>query len=234
MGAGTLLDSIISVVIPRRCRICGRPAMREEKGICEQCLYTLPVSPSFRTPRQHLETARFFHNPPLVSANALLFYRRHNVVAELIKDFKYHSCSGLAERLGGLLAIHIKASADYLSVDCVMPVPIHFTKRMKRGYNQTEILARPVAEALDVPLSADLRAVRAHATQTHKNMKERQTGIKSDLFLVRHPERYRGKHILLLDDVITTGSTIRAAADAIFRDVPEAKISVLALAMTES
>lgn len=233
MGIGAFFGNVISAVIPGRCRVCGTRTLREEYGICEQCLYTLPLNPDFLSPQKLLETPRFFHNPPLEYANALLLYRRHNTVAELIKDFKYHACSALAGRLGSLLAAKIKDSALSLTVDVVMPMPIHYTKRLKRGYNQTELLARPLAESLGVPVSPDLKAVRSHATQTHKSMDERQTAVRSSLFRVRHRESYRGRHILLLDDVITTGSTIRAAADAIFRDVEDVKISVLALAMTE-
>lgn len=226
------LSLLSTLFAPHVCSVCGATTLPEEERICEQCLYRLPSYRDFGQRMSHIAD-RFLRRIPFYSANALLRYERSNRVAMLVHDMKYNRCPSLAFRLGERLGSEFSATTLSLTIDAVMPMPVHFTRRMKRGYNQTELLAIPLARALGVPVLKNLRTRRPHATQTRKSTAERQTGVSPDLFRIHRPESLEGKHLLLLDDVITTGSTMAAAAKALNEAVPSANISLLALSATD-
>ena len=227
----SLFSLLTTLVAPHDCVICGRTTTAPEGHLCEWCLYSLPSYAGFGAKMPEIAD-RFLRRMEFYSANALLRYDRGNVVSELIKDFKYNGMQGVGRRLGERLGAEFASHTLSLQADVIVPMPIHILKRMRRGYNQTEILATAVSEKLAIPVERQLRATRPHSTQTRKSLLQRRQGITADYFRVKNPEALRGKHILLLDDVITTGSTMVAAASAISRDVPSATISLLALAAT--
>ncbi|MCM1291277.1 MAG: hypothetical protein NC201_00620 [Prevotella sp.] len=220
-----------ALVSSHSCKICGRDTLSYEHNICDQCLWSLPAHPQFgrKYPPVADRLVRLF---PCFSANSLLIYQRNSIVANLIKEFKYYHSPLIAKRLGQRLAQQFSQSTLSLLIDAVIPLPIHFTKRMKRGYNQSEIIARPVAETLNVPMLKILSAVRPHKTQTHKSLRQRAELFPDNIFRLKKPQKIANKHILLIDDVITTGSTIAAAALEIHKKSPSSTISVLSLAAT--
>lgn len=226
----TFLLNIIDLLIPPKCHLCGDILLPEEQFICGPCAALLPRTHYHRVEGNPVEM-RFAGKFPFERASGHFFYSRDSAVASLIQDFKYRNYPSLARRMGALMAEDLKLTGYFNDMDFIMPVPIHWYKKMRRGYNQTEYLARGLSDISGVGVSTDLVAVRGHKTQTGLTPEERiknTTGI----FKLRNAELYEGRHLLLIDDVCTTGSTLTSAADAVLVAAPGAKISLLTLACT--
>jgi ComF family protein len=224
--------SLLSVIYPERCRLCDVELAPHEKWVCSGCLDGLTVT-NYDNDLNNMMACRFIGLIPLVEATGYFFYQHESGISTLIKDFKYHGKPLLARELGRYAAERLFMRGFFSAVDVMMPIPIHFTKRMRRGYNQTEYLAEGVRDATGLPVSLDLVATRAHKTQTSKNREERMAQDEG-IFTLRHGEKYTGMHVLLIDDVCTTGSTLLSAAKAIVKAAPNVKISIFTLAVTES
>lgn len=138
----------------------------------------------------------------------------------------------MARTYGRLLGNELKHSGRFNDIDCIIPVPLHFIRRMRRGYNQSEQLSQAVAEVFKCPvLTRNLYRKRYTSTQTHKNRTERRKNMQN-VFGIRHPEQLSGKHILLIDDVITTGATTTSCFLALSQ-IPDLRISIASLAITQ-
>lgn len=172
--------------------------------------------------------ARFAGLVPFVHATAPFFYGRETKLATLVQDFKYRKFPGLARELGRMAALELLPTGFFTGIDVIVPVPLHWRKRMSRGYNQCEQIAYGVGEKTGLPVATNLRAARRHSTQTHLSREERQRNIKG-VFKVRKAEALAGKHILLVDDICTTGSTLTAAAQALLAVCPGARLSMMTI-----
>lgn len=227
MGA---VSDLLDFVFPPVCHLCGTRLTGGREFICEPCLSELP-----RTWFGDFETnpvaLRFAGLVPFVRATSFLFYGRATNVAALIHDFKYHSMPRLAYVLGRRMGEELLSEGFFDGIDAIAYVPMHFFKQARRGYNQVEYLARGVADATSLPVFDNLRAQRRHSTQTHLSKTERQANLKG-VFRVRDADELAGRHLLLLDDVCTTGATLTEAAETIIAAEPSVQISLLTLACT--
>lgn len=221
---------ILDIILPRDCHVCGAALTREEHYICSSCAASLPRSLYHRIPMNPMEQ-RFAGLIRFERATGFLLYSRNSPLAELVHDFKYRKFRGLARTLGALAAKELLLTGFLSDIDGVLPVPMHFLKQARRGYNPAEEIARGLCKEIGIPLLGNLRASRPHRTQTSLTLEERRRNT-SDLFRVRHPEELTDKHILILDDVCTTGSTLLACGEALLAAVPTARISFLTLAVT--
>jgi len=122
------------------------------------------------------------------------------------------------------------ASHFFDVIDAIVAVPLHRSKLAQRGYNQSEYLARGISDATGAPVVQALKAVRSHATQTHKGAMERWLNIQGNYAVTAAADQLAGKHVLIVDDVVTTGSTLIVCADALHQQVPTATISIFTLA----
>ena len=166
---------------------------------------------------------------PVERATSLFFYSKNNPYASILHDVKYRNIPQMAQWLTAKLTKKLKDENFFDGIDFIMPIPLHYTKRAERGYNQSEYIAKGISETSGIPVSKALVAKMPHATQTHKGVQERWENTK-DIFSVKHPELFEGKHILICDDVITTGSTLVSAAKEI-KKIPGTKVSILSLAI---
>ncbi len=137
----------------------------------------------------------------------------------------------LGRQLGRMYAREIKADGFFDDIDVILPVPITERKEMQRGYNQAFEIARGVSDETGLPIGDHLVTVKAHKTQTRQSAYERYLNVKG-VFGIQHAEEIDGLHILVIDDVLTTGSTMVAACDSVRQACPEARISVLTLGLT--
>lgn len=226
----SIVTDILDLMIPPRCHICGDTLMRSEEFLCHRCASTLPRT-LYHSRKDNPMEMRFAGRFPFRRAAGHFFYTRGSSLASLIHDFKYRNFPSLARRLGNIMGEELKNVGFLNDVDAICPIPMHWSKKMRRGYNQTEYLAAGISEITKIPVSNDLKAIKRHSTQTHLSPLERQQNTQG-IFTLRNAEKYQGKHVILLDDVCTTGATLTSAADTIMAQAPGAEISLLTLAVT--
>ncbi len=225
-----LLDDFLGLFYPRLCITCGRRLMAQERSLCLYCLTDLPRTGYHKEPEN--KVARLFWGRVYVEqATSWLFFRKGSRYQKLIHYLKYKGLKELGEELGSMMGQEMKESA-YSLVDVIIPVPLHPRKKRQRGYNQSEWIARGVAAAFEKPLSSDNLIRRLHSpTQTRKNRFERWKNVEG-IFRVARPAELQGLHLLVIDDVVTTGSTLEAAVAALL-DAGAARVSIATLACAE-
>jgi len=216
--------SLLDLFLERDCPVCGRPLGRFERWLCLSCAADLPLTGYWRMPRNAMAdrfNARLSDVPiRYVRAAALFFYRSDVGYAAIPKAVKYNAAFGLGRHYAALLGKALATSALFHDVDLVIPVPLHPLRRLRRGYNQAEVLARTVAAELGAELRTDLlRRHRYTRTQTRiRGGAGKESNVASAFSLKRGAaERCPAgcHHVLLLDDVFTTGSTLEACYRAL-------------------
>lgn len=168
---------------------------------------------------------------PIERAAAYFYYVRQSPYTNLIMSAKYRGRPRIIHRLAADFAHEISPDGFFESIDCILPVAMHPLKRFMRGYNQTVHLARGLSESTGIPIADNLKALSSHSTQTRKDARERWSSAPS-AYRISNPSQLEGKHLLVVDDVITTGATITACCEAIHLAVPSARISVLSIGLT--
>ncbi len=226
-----MLSNIATLIFPRRCIACGEYVAEQMHGICIHCRYDIPLTNYWLT-QDNPVRERFAGIVPIVEGSAFFFYSGHSLWRSLVHRFKYGGRWHIARTMGRWYGSELRSSGRYDDVDVIVPIPLHPVKMLKRGYNQSAYLAEGMAEAMG--LSVERGAIyrrRNNPSQARRHTAERWQNIEG-LFGVRHPERLKAKHILLVDDVLTTGATMTEAIRSILDAVPECRISVATLAVT--
>ena len=222
------LGAAADVALPRVCPVCRGALDSDEQWLCRQCLADLPRTryeqTEFNTMEQH-----FAGKVPIERATAYFFYEKGSPFAAILHDIKYHNLPVMGRWLTARAVTDMAASGFFDSIDAVTAVPLHRSKLAHRGYNQSEYLAHGITDALHIPYVEALKAVRPHTTQTRKGALERWRNIQGNYALTDKAPQLAGKHVLLVDDVITTGSTLTACA-SLLRDIEGVTVSVFTLA----
>ena len=226
----TTWNNLLNLFFPNLCKICKRPLVEGEEQICLKCLCDLPHTGYHQQVNNPVEQL-FIGKDRIEYATAYLRYEKGGKVQCLIHSLKYHDNKELGYLLGRQIARELQADhSPICTVDLLIPVPLHPRKKRQRGYNQSEWIARGLNTLLKLPIdTTSLRRTKETETQTHKQTYDRWLNMQ-DIFSVVDREALAGKHILLIDDVITTGSTIGACAEALLT-IPGVRVSVLAIAM---
>lgn len=222
------MNAAADVAMPRLCPVCHQALGHDETWLCRKCLATLPRTRyeevEFNTMEQH-----FAGQVPIERATAYFFYEKGSPYASVLHDIKYHNMPTMGRWLTSRAVQDMSGSHFFDGIDVVTAVPLHRSKLAQRGYNQSEYLARGIADTLNVPYTEALKAVRPHSTQTHKGAMERWQNIQGNYALKKDADHLAGKHILLVDDVITTGSTLIVCA-TLLKQIPGVTISLFTLA----
>lgn len=222
---------LIEAVYPSVCEVCGRRLVEGETMMCLHCLMSMPRtkihSDQFNTLHQRLASP----GVPIERAGSYFYYFRENPYARLIHAAKYNSRPGIARRLGEWYADEISADGFFDGIDVILPVPLHRFKLISRGYNQSEQIALGLSKVTGIPVGDNLRAAR-HSTQTRKNAFERMVNVAGIMSVV-HGDELVGKHVMIVDDVITTGATMLACVMALHRSVPGIRTSVISIGATK-
>lgn len=222
------------IFFPDTCRHCGTLLVGDERGLCTDCMggiAWLDGSVAEATGYNNVEE-RLAGLVPLVRGAALMVFRKGSVVQSIVHEIKYYHNTTMAKQFGRLLGEMLRDTGRYKDIDLIVPVPLHWYKQMKRGYNQSHFLCEGISQVLQKPVERrNLYRRKYTESQTHKNWTERQNNMQG-VFAVRHPERLSGKHLLLVDDILTTGATTTACYDAL-KDIEGLKISVAVLAVVD-
>lgn len=224
------LTDFFNLLYPRLCPACNKLLKQGEKEICIPCAYDLPYTDFHLYPDNPL-AKQFWGRVPLHAAMALLYFSKGGRTQNLIHHLKYKDQPQIGLLLGRAIGLRLLQSEVYSGIDLLLPVPLHPRRERLRGYNQSDYIARGIAEALHIPVANNIlfRNI-STATQTSKSRYDRYTNLQ-EVFIVKQPAAILNKHVLLVDDVITTGATLEACAQAILQHHP-LKISVAAAAYT--
>ncbi|MDR1201460.1 MAG: ComF family protein [Tannerellaceae bacterium] len=222
-----ILINFIHLFFPRLCILCKTPLIQEEKQICLSCLCDLPLT-NFHADENNPVFQLFIGKVDIVNATAWLHYEKGAKVQRLIHSFKYYSNRDLAYQLGRQMGLSLQSYINQ-EIDLLIPVPLHRKRQRKRGYNQSEWICRGLASVVHIPVcTSGLQRKTTSSTQTNKSLYARWTNVQH-LFALGDKHDLENKHILLVDDVITSGSTLCMCAETLLV-VPGIKISILALA----
>jgi ComF family protein len=223
------LKDIASLLFPPVCPACGKVMESGAGFLCTSCQWEMPLT-GYETEADNPVARRFWGLVPVRGATAFLWFTPGSGFRRVVHSFKYGGRWSLARDMGRWFGRALSEVDAYAGVDAIVPVPLHFRKVLKRGYNQSEYIARGMSRERAVPVETGAVVRRINnpsqtRTTTHRERWENVEGI----FAVRRPERLEGKHILLVDDVMTTGATIGSCAEAIIDALPGARISIAVL-----
>ncbi len=174
---------------------------------------------------------RFAGIVPFVQGTGYFIYSRNSELAAAIHDMKYRGFPSVGHRLGEIVGEELHMAGFFNGADLVAGVPMHWWKKARRGYNQTDFIARGIGDATGLKVVDVLEATRSHKTQTAMTLEQRLANL-SGSFRVKDPDALRGKGLVLVDDVCTTGSTLRSLAAEVSAAVPDCRIYLLSVCVT--
>ncbi len=223
-----IFSNLIYLVYPNSCLICSESLSASEDHLCLECRYKLPKTNFHLQPENPVEK-RFWGKVHIERASSFLYFQKGSSVQTILHHLKYKGEKEVGFTLGKLFASELQSSSFIVGIDVIVPVPLHANRVKMRGYNQSEWIAKGLSEILEKPLENKVlvRAVE-NPTQTKKSVYERWENT-ANIFSITNKSVFENKHILLVDDVLTTGSTLEACAQAIFQTT-NAKISIVTLA----
>lgn len=225
------ISDVLEFVFPSLCITCGERLVSQEKFVCFTCWQDLPVT-NFHNNRENKVAQLFWGRVEIENATAFFSYKKGSNYQQLIHFVKYKGLKELGFETGRKFGFALNESDWYQSIDIIIPVPLHPSKEKKRGFNQSEWIAKGIANSMQKPISVSNLYRKIHtSTQTRKNRFERWQNMDG-IFGINSPEEFTGKHILLIDDVVTTGSTLEACAFQLLK-LPNTKISAATLAFAD-
>lgn len=224
-----VFDELLNLMYPNLCLICGENLSRNEQFICLACVNKIPKT-NFHLQENNPVEKRFWGKVHIHRATAFYFFQKGSDFQKLMHQLKYKGDKELGEELGKYAAADLLESPDFGSVDLIVPVPLHKNKLQKRGYNQSEWIARGLSAVIGKPVdTTNLYRAIENPTQTKKSVYERYENTEG-IFKLNNAHIFAGKHILLVDDVLTTGSTLEACVSGIEK-VHNIKVSIFTLAL---
>lgn len=223
-----LWDDFISLLFPRLCYGCGNHLLRNELLICTECYVVIPRT-NYHLDKDNPVARLFWGRCMIEKAAAFSFYNKGSRIRNLIHNLKYKGIRDLGYEMGKIYALSLYDSEFYADIDLIIPVPLHSSKIRKRGFNQSDLIAMGISDVTGTPVdNTSLTRTSVTATQTKRSRYDRWTNVEG-VFSICNPESVSGRHILLVDDVITTGSTIESCANELLK-IEGVKVSVVALA----
>jgi ComF family protein len=226
-----LLKNFTHIFYPIACLHCGNHLIENEHVICLTCYSTLPYTEFIDWQNNPMEKI-FKGRVPIENATSLLFFRKQGITQHLIHLLKYKGHEEIGTFLGNILGNSILHSSRFKSLDGIVIVPLHEKKLKTRGYNQLTLFARELSKTIEIPIFENaLKKVQADSTQTHKNRRKRFEKW-DEKFVLHDSKKLAQKHILLVDDVITTGATLEACANELLK-VKGLKLSLATMATPE-
>lgn len=225
----SLFSDVMHLFFPHTCMGCGSDILSKDSHLCLKCISQLPNTGFEKIPGNPIENI-FRGRLPIESATAQFYFSKGHLIQYLIHQLKYKGNKEAGEYLGAIMGASLLESGRFTNIDYLIPLPLSAEKEFKRGYNQAEIICNGMSTAMQIPVHPkNVIRKRYTDTQTKKHRAERWQNVEGS-FAVLFPEKLQGKHVLLVDDVITTGSTLEACG-AMLVSIPSLKLSMATLAM---
>jgi len=227
-----MFKSLINLLFPKVCLGCDAFLASNEAVICTSCRHDLPLT-NYHLEAENELTKKFYGRIELQFGSAMMYYHKRGIVHELIHNLKYHKHQEIGNFLGNWYAEDLKSLEIIKTFDVIIPVPLHKKRLKERGYNQVETFGKALSESLNIPYDDSVLIRNIYSkTQTQKNFSGR-TDVSQAIFGVNFTEENHGKHFLLIDDVITTGSTLEACARVLLK-IPGARLSIISISDTHN
>jgi len=227
-----MLQALINLFFPEICPGCRTPIKTGEFVICTRCRHEIPRTSHFSQPKNEA-WGKFYGRVPVENAATFFYFYKDGVARSLIHSLKYKGQEQIGTALGHWLASEFEPHQKYWKPDEITIVPLHKKRLRERGYNQLHCFAHTFASNLNLPLNAGLLQRNFYSKSQSRKNRWTRGELQKTLFSVRNPAECAGKHILLIDDVLTTGATLEACARAVL-EAPGTKVSVLCIAFSQS
>ena len=224
---------LIDIIAPRACVICGNRLAIAENTICTVCNMHIPRTQFFKDPYNNEMAKLFWGQIPIEKGVALFYYEGHSQVSNIIYTLKYGNQPDIGVKMGRIVAKEYYGNDFFNDIDMIIPIPLAKKRLRKRGYNQSMEIAKGVNEITDIPIAGNIVSRQAFVgSQTDKDRWGRMKNVEG-VFHLDTPEKIRGKHLLIIDDVVTTGATVISCAKELTK-AGNVKISVLSLGFAKS
>lgn len=235
---------LLDFIAPRHCAVCGRRLQSTEKSLCVSCLLDLNISEYFSGESGNRLERTMWQRLPLERAAAFMTYDHDDAQHEMVLNLKYHNQPRIGYHIGKLMSRQLIERRFFEGVDMIVPVPIPYGNRVRRGYNQSEQLALGISEATGIGVNTHVIRRRPYnSSQTHLTAAQRQENVRGSFVLNtsrhlpflrrRDPMALRGKHILVVDDVITSTATMQECGKTLCQ-IPDIRLSVLSMAVSRN
>lgn len=225
----SMFNDLINLFFPHVCLACKNLMVTHEIYVCTTCRHNLPVT-NYHFDNNDAVQKVLYGRVNLENATALLHFSKKGIVQELLHNLKYRGHESIGLFLGKWLGAELSEIENYSNIDVVVPVPLHKSKLRKRGYNQVTKFGEEIAKALNVEYNATvLQKIKATKTQVFKDRMKRWVDNKT-VFTITENQSLQGKHILLVDDIITTGATMETCANALLQ-IKDIKLSITTMAI---
>ena len=230
LQTGYIAD-FISLLFPELCQACSANLVSGEKLICTDCRYNLPFT-NFHLKPDNLVAQQFWGKIHIEAGYAMCYFTKGGKMQHLMHQFKYRGVKKIGNVLGNIAGSQLAQSPVFKTVDAIIPVPLHKSRLRKRGYNQAACFAEGISGKLNIPvIENNLVRERATETQTHRSRFSRFENMQ-EVFTIKNPEALKNQHILLVDDVVTTGSTLEACGTELLK-IEGLKLSIATIAYAE-
>jgi len=226
-----MIQSVINLFFPKACAGCNSFLLSDEKVICTSCRHELPLTNHHKIKNNEVFN-KFYGRIDVKFVSALFYFHKKGIVQEMIHKLKYKGHQEIGEAIGNWYAEELKFIEELKDVDYIIPIPLHKKRLKQRGYNQVTTFGKSLSKSLNISYNETILVRNIYTkTQTKKTFLGRSEVVES-VFGVQFDERHHNKHFLLIDDVITTGSTLEACSRELLK-IPDSKVSIVCMAMTQ-
>ena len=224
--------NLLNVLFPVFCNGCSNLLLKNENVICAKCIHNLPFTYHHNIKETEIDKV-FYGLLPFEFGAALLYFNKKGISQNLIHNLKYKNRQEIGTYLGDLYASELQHLEAFKTIDFIIPVPLHKKRFYERGYNQVTTFCKAIEKNLTIPILDDVLVKTQYLKSVTDKSKEGRLAHNKNVFSIENQHKIEGKHILLIDDVFTTGATIESCAKEILK-IKNTKISILTIAYSQS
>ena len=224
--------NLLNVVFPAFCNGCSKLLLKNEKIICTTCMHHLPLT-HHNNLKEHEMHRAFYGIVPFEFGASLLYFRKKGIAQQLMHNLKYKNQQEIGTFLGDIFSKNVLDLAVFNAIDVIIPVPLHKKRLHERGYNQVTTFCDALEKNLAIPIIDSVLVKSINLKSQIQKSKENRLKTNKNVFSIENADKIEGKHILLVDDIFTTGATIEACAKEILK-IKNTRISIVTMAYTQS